>query len=265
MTPKPLTLPTTTSRDGGDFDGVSWVTRVYVSGPMTGYQNYNFEAFNDMADVLRHNGYDVKNPAENFNGEHGHPREDYMRLDIENVLASDAVILLDGWEKSVGARTEVMVAHQLGLPLFHGRKVIDQVERDDDEGLTTVSAHYEFEPVEDLSAIGLENPVPARRGHPDFYRILAQMADVHERKNHDYSSEKDTLSNLRSPIEGIPDWITSFVRLGDKVGRVRGFAERTMRDGVATMAVKDESVEDTLIDLANYAILTLILYRENRA
>jgi hypothetical protein len=227
------------------------MTKVYVSGPMTGYPDYNFPAFHGMEAVLSALGYHTLNPARNFNGEHGHPREDYMRLDIQNVLQADAVVMLPGWTQSVGARTEVMVAHQLGLPLFEARYVDNE--------------QVEFTPVEDLTGIGLENPVPARRGHPDFYRVLAQMADVHERKNHDYSSEKDTLSNLRSPIDGIPDWITSFVRLGDKVGRVRGFAERTMRDGVATMAVKDESVEDTLIDLANYAILTLILYRENRA
>jgi hypothetical protein len=213
------------------------MTKVYVSGPMTGYPDYNFPAFHGMEAVLSALGYHTLNPARNFNGEHGHPREDYMRLDIQNVLQADAVVMLPGWTQSVGARTEVMVAHQLGLPLFEASYVDNE--------------QVEFRPVEDLTAIGLENPVPARRGHPEFYVILKDMADM--------------LSNLRSPIEGIPDWITTFIRLGDKVSRVRGFAERTMRDGVATMAVKDESVEDTLIDLANYAILTLILYRENRA
>lgn len=42
----------------------SRINRVYLAGPMTGIEDFNFPAFNDMAAKLRARGYVVENPAE---------------------------------------------------------------------------------------------------------------------------------------------------------------------------------------------------------
>jgi hypothetical protein len=38
--------------------------RLYLAGPMTGIEDFNYPAFNAMAERLRAAGYEVKNPAD---------------------------------------------------------------------------------------------------------------------------------------------------------------------------------------------------------
>lgn len=103
--------------------------RVYCAGPMTGVPRWNFDAFADAAAKLRALGYDVVSPhefdlADGFDPEapvDGFTQADLhkaMRRDIEAVLAVDAVVLLPGWEKSSGARTESHVASAVGTPVY---------------------------------------------------------------------------------------------------------------------------------------------------
>jgi len=95
-------------------------------------------------------------------------------------------------------------------------------------------------------------------GHPMFYVILDAMAELHSRKNHDYAGE-EPLSNLKECEDiGIPAHKGVFVRITDKYKRIKEFFK------CGTLEVKDESVEDTLMDLAVYSVLCLILYREAR-
>ena len=79
-------------------------------------------------------------------------------------------------------------------------------------------------------------------------------------KNHDYAGEKDPLLNLRMCEQaGIPAWVgISSVRIADKFSRIRNFFDTN------TVKVKTESVEDTLVDLANYAILCAIAYKDSQ-
>ncbi|SDG21439.1 protein of unknown function, partial [Cellulosimicrobium cellulans] len=88
--------------------------RVYVAGPMTGYPEYNYPAFNAAAARLAQLGYEPVNPAT-------HPAQptwsDYLRLALAAVVTVDAVAVLPGWEASRGARLEVHVSHALGLPV----------------------------------------------------------------------------------------------------------------------------------------------------
>ncbi len=93
-----------------------WRKRVYISGPMTGYEGYNFPAFEVAATKLRHLNYSVCSPAETseFLGmdlQH----EDYMRFDFERVLEADFVAVLEGWEDSKGARAEIAMALHIGI------------------------------------------------------------------------------------------------------------------------------------------------------
>jgi hypothetical protein len=99
---------------------------------------------------------------------------------------------------------------------------------------------------------------PQRAGHPRFYEIIQELADLHERKNHDYSAG-DPLRNLRRCQElGIRPFIGTLVRLQDKWSRITVLAREPAQ-------VKNESIKDSLRDSAVYSILALILLEEEEA
>jgi hypothetical protein len=91
------------------------VKTVYIAGGMSGLPENNYPAFDDAAARLRAMGYVVRNPAENSPPKCG-TWIGWMRKAIKQVAASDAVVLLPGWQKSRGARTEQRLARDLGLP-----------------------------------------------------------------------------------------------------------------------------------------------------
>ena len=77
------------------------------------------------------------------------------------------------------------------------------------------------------------------------YAICQKLNQVYKAKNHDYGdSFGDTYRKL-----GI---ISAVTRLSDKMNRLMSLA--VSHDA----QVKDEKIEDTLLDMANYAIMTLI-------
>ena len=90
------------------------MTRIYISGPMTGLPLLNFPAFHEAAATLRRAGYDVVNPAE-INPDSAMTWEQCMRADIKALCDCDAVALLPGWMNSKGAHLEVHIGHRLGL------------------------------------------------------------------------------------------------------------------------------------------------------
>jgi nucleoside 2-deoxyribosyltransferase len=94
---------------------------VYISGPMTGLPEFNLPAFRTTKAALVALGFDVLSPADVADTEGtGKPRAFYMRRDIEMLLKADAILLLDGWNKSKGALLEFDVAHELGLLVITG-------------------------------------------------------------------------------------------------------------------------------------------------
>ena len=105
----------------------------------------------------------------------------------------------------------------------------------------------------------MTNEKKQRHGHPVFYELLEQMADLHSRKNHDYSGTEEPLKNLKSSIRlGIDPVLAVLVRLQDKWSRLEEFAKK------GVLEVKDESIEDTLMDNAVYSLLAIVLRREQK-
>lgn len=108
-------------------------TVVYVAGPMSGKEDYNYAAFHAAEEQLRDEGYEVNNPARNFDGDTSLPYTTYIEQAIRDVLASDWIFCLPGWRQSVGARTEVHVAATLGKPVYErvgvGGKRIVKVDK----------------------------------------------------------------------------------------------------------------------------------------
>lgn len=96
--------------------------RIYIAGPMRGLPEHNFPAFNRAAARFRALGWAVMNPVEIGAALGGNdsslPPEAYVRADIVALASCDAIALLPGWEKSVGARCEAIIAITLGLPFY---------------------------------------------------------------------------------------------------------------------------------------------------
>lgn len=88
-----------------------------------------------------------------------------------------------------------------------------------------------------------------------FNNILDKMRKIHESKNNDYSPEGEFGNFSESERVGVEPWRGAFVRLQDKYTRccnlIRGKEQM----------VKNEALEDTLLDLANYAVIVLCLRR----
>ena len=99
---------------------------LYLSGPMTGLPNFNYDAFNNAATTLRDLGNHVFNPAECFGGRQDLAKEEYMRADIKAVLEATVVVTLPNWEKSTGAQLEVEVAKAIGIPVISLEDILKQ-------------------------------------------------------------------------------------------------------------------------------------------
>lgn len=100
----------------------------YLAGPMRGYPKYNFPRFAAAARFLRNRGLSIVSPHEldletGFDPEHdtaeaGPTLIGMLKRDMLAVLDSDGVIVLEGWQDSRGATTEVSLAIAAGLPVY---------------------------------------------------------------------------------------------------------------------------------------------------
>jgi len=85
---------------------------VFISGPLTGIENYNRDVFHHEASQLRHIGFTVLNPSI-FPDDLEHHQ--YLAMTLVMLEQAAAIYLLDGWESSVGAKAEVIRARELNL------------------------------------------------------------------------------------------------------------------------------------------------------
>lgn len=95
--------------------------KVYIAGPMTGYDNLNFPLFNKVEEELSKD-YTIVNPARLAESilcvSKDIPRETFLRLDIYHLLICDGIVLLPSWETSRGAVLERDIAKELKLDIY---------------------------------------------------------------------------------------------------------------------------------------------------
>ena len=110
---------------------------IYIAGPMRGYEDFNFPAFDRQAEVLREQGWVVINPAE-MDRQDGLPCSGPMEYDpvvnyedrefMRDALKRDLVAICDdctamymmsGWEESRGAKAEWHTAKAVGLKIYY--------------------------------------------------------------------------------------------------------------------------------------------------
>jgi hypothetical protein len=96
------------------------------------------------------------------------------------------------------------------------------------------------------------------RGSERFHELLNTIGELHDKKQADYGKESDPFANIRATEAwGMPAWVGAMMRANDKVHRLQSF--------VVNGNVKNESVEDSLMDIAVYALIALVLFEEDNA
>ena len=90
-----------------------------------------------------------------------------------------------------------------------------------------------------------------------FMQVVGEIIKLHNLKQADYANKEDPFKNVRASEDfGIPGWIGALARGNDKMKRLQKVAKG------GTLA--NESVEDSMLDLAVYVMIALCLYRETK-
>lgn len=206
--------------------------RLYLAGPMRGLPLCNFPVFDEAQQTLEENGHVVASPAQHDREVLGFdPERDSLddfdfaaafTWDMRQVCECDSIVLLPGWEQSSGAQIEYRLARLLNKDIC-------------------------------TYADGYLQPLAA--GDAEFLKVLDVLGALHAKKATDYGTDTDPYANVRASQDwGLRPWVGALARAGDKMQRLKQYAIR------GTLA--NESAEDSMMDLAVYAIIALRLYRE---
>ena len=105
----------------------------------------------------------------------------------------------------------------------------------------------------DLPVVFFRHPNSAR-----FHDLLAEAGALHDRKQADYGKGDDPFANVRASCNwGVPAWVGAMMRLNDKVVRLQKVAQGG--------DLANEGVADSMMDIAVYALIALVLYEQDQA
>lgn len=103
--------------------------------------------------------------------------------------------------------------------------------------------------------------------HPlsqEFHSLLKTIGDLHDSKQDDYGRQEDPFFNVRaSEAFGMPGWVGAMLRASDKVRRIEKAAQQAVKG--EQIDLRNEGLEDSLLDLAVYALIAIVLKREEDA
>lgn len=95
-----------------------------------------------------------------------------------------------------------------------------------------------------LEVLGGNDKTLSNTSAHQFKDIVKGMIETYVRKNHDYGNSFDKSLDKFGLV-------ASVVRIGDKMNRIESLVQKKAM-------VQDESIRDTLLDMANYAIMTVM-------
>ena len=95
-------------------------------------------------------------------------------------------------------------------------------------------------------------------GDPKYLQLLEEMKDLHIKKNAGYSGDNlDRWANFRMAENfGVSSFLGCMVRMSDKFIRIQNLIKNPKNEMVG------ESIKDTLLDLASYALIAYCLLTE---
>jgi len=206
---------------------------LYIAGPYRGDVAVNITNAESVAVAVWRAGHVALCPHLNtafWDQKYDIDDERYLDGDLALLARCDGVVLVPGWESSRGTQAEVVFAAARGIPT------------------------WEYPELPPLHPTEVRSP----RQCAGFIDIVMQMYRVHLEKNRDYSP-----ANIMGT-----GYIGLVTRLWDKVARLLNLSG--FRITIAEPAVfeaprnpANESIDDTLLDLANYGVIGQLLRRGN--
>lgn len=210
---------------------------VYIAGPMSGYDNFNFDAFDEASHSYKERGCSVINPADLSRNLAIGEGIDVKELPIREMLLVDLthlitrathVHMLNGWQYSKGAKAEHAIAISLGLTISYQSK----------EDLAT-SEHHDKEWWFNFQA-----------------ETFQDIAILTRKKNDDYTGgagAPNPFANFDEANEfGVDPLVGLAVRMGDKMQRLKSFCT----SGLA-LKTKGDTVADIFKDMIGYSAIAL--------
>jgi hypothetical protein len=197
----------------------------YISGPMTGMPNSNYDAFCEAEERWCDYGYDVHNPAREERNKN-QPWEVCMRNDLEALLKCDTMVMLNGWKRSKGARLEHAIAHRLNMVIFN-----------DDDGMCNNDEPY-LDPDEDedrpltLEELTIEPEAVTQEAHR---LVTGDRRAVYGHPLDDYTKTAKIMSGILG-IDVTPEQAI-LCMIGVKLSRL----------------VNSPNHRDSIVDVAGYA------------
>lgn len=110
-----------------------------------------------------------------------------------------------------------------------------------------------------------KGPMAHINDYDAFTHVLKRMNEMHQLKRRDYGSTRDPFANVRATEAVVGEnrgWIGAVIRIADKVSRLQLAASRTI---AGQQPLANEGIADSLLDLAVYAVIGLILFEEHNA
>jgi hypothetical protein len=202
---------------------------LYLAGPYSGDIDQNIAAARAVAIKVWEAGHIAICPHLNnahFEQDCSLSYDQYIQGDLKIILRCDCVLMLQDWEKSVGARQERLFA------IAHDIPVCTEIPP--------------LNPVEEM------RPQQAEA----FISSIMKMYRVHLEKNMDYSSANILGTGSVGLITRIWDKVARLMNLvGFHIEISNSYFDKPQEP-------KNESIDDSLLDLATYAVIYQI-YRRN--
>lgn len=129
------------------------------------------------------------------------------------------------------------------------------VKKKNNGGKRTMASNNDFYPQGWAQKLNEETRREKHLSKPERHmELLRELNGIYTRKNHDYGdSFHETFLEERFAMARI--------RLSDKLNRFKQLSRNASEYGL----VEDESIRDTLMDLANYAIMTVLEIDDEKA
>jgi len=213
--------------------------RIYVAGPMRGYEKWNFPAFDRNAEFLASLGWDPVSPAD-LDRQMGFDENDdtvvfgeaefheAMLRDYEAILRCDAIAFIPGWEKSTGAALERSFASRLKLDMYRVDADNAYLEKELVIGLTgyaqsgkntladILSSNYGFEQRAFADSLrGILYALNPRLPEPDWAEVGDGFGNTGVVRVHDYIDKY----GWEYAKENVPEVRQLLQRLGTEGGR----------------------------------------------
>lgn len=186
--------------------------------------------------------------------EHSREKSNYSRY---NVGWSDACDRFMGVIKGTDLVDAARVVYGTWLEGYDGGGVVCSVCGEELHATTNENKHFCFCPNCGATMKDSGSDVTFRIGRRSMMNekvarhkaLCEELNDLYARKNHDYGDS----FHLSYEEEGLA---MARIRLGDKLSRFKTLSRLDKQE------VTDESIRDTLIDLANYALMTIMELEE---